>query len=103
CPQGRTGNEASQAMLISGANRMSRISSCLAAAQHFQLTREAAISIVEEQVRVIVDNWEIVCDEANLTLVDRAFFWGRQFLNPYAFTDLDPDAKHLKRIPEIDT
>lgn len=103
CPQGRTGNEASQAMLISGTNRMSRISSCLAAARHFQLTREAAISIVEEQVRVIVDNWDSVCDEAKLTPVDRAFFWGRQFLNPYAFSDLDKDTEHLIRIAEIYT
>ena len=101
CPQGRTGKEASQAMLISGANRMSRISSCLDAAQHFQLTREAAISIVENQVRGIVDNWDSVCDEAELTPVDRAFFWGRQFLNPYAFSGLDTDTEHLKRIAEI--
>ncbi len=35
CPQSRTGHEASQAMLIAGDDRMSRISSCLNAAGHF--------------------------------------------------------------------
>lgn len=100
CPQGRTGNEASQAMLISGDNRMSRISSCLDAAHHFLLDREEAIRIVEGQMRVILDNWDSVCDEANLSPVDRKIFWGRQFLNPYAFDDLDDTAGGLKKTAE---
>jgi len=49
-PQGRTGKEASQAMLITGNNRMSRISSCLEAAAQFLLPRAAAIHIVENQL-----------------------------------------------------
>lgn len=100
CPQGRTGNEASQAMLISGDNRMSRISSCLDAAHHFLLDREEAIGIVKGQIDVILDNWDGVCEEAYLTPVDRKLFWGRQFLNSYAFDDLDGDAKHLKDMAE---
>jgi len=27
-----------------------------------------------------------VCDEAELSATERNFFWGRQFLNHYAFT-----------------
>ena len=38
CPQGRTGNEASQAMLISGNNRMSRVISCIEAVSYTHLT-----------------------------------------------------------------
>jgi len=42
CPQGRTGNEASQAMLISGNNNMSQLKSCLEAANHFLLSDDDA-------------------------------------------------------------
>jgi serine/threonine-protein kinase HipA len=84
CPQGRTGNEASQAMLISGDNRMSRLSSCLDAAHNFLLSHEEATAIIEHQIAVIEANWDGVCYEANLSETDRAFFWRRQFLNPFA-------------------
>ena len=87
CPQGRTGNEASQAMLISGNNRMSRIASCIEAAPHFLLTTGEAKDIAEHQKQIIGKNWPAVCDEAGLSEIDRNLFWGRQFLNPYAFSD----------------
>lgn len=85
CPQGRTGDEASQAMLIRGEERMSRLSLCLDAALQFQLSKAEALEIIENQVQVITDNWTLICDEADLSDIDRALFWKRQFLNPYAF------------------
>ena len=96
CPQNRTGHECSQAMLIAGEDRMSRVSSCLNAAGHFLLSREEAVAIVEHQLVCIIGHWHAVCAEAGLTDTDRAFLWGRQFLNPYAFEDLDGDAAGLK-------
>lgn len=84
CPQSRTGNEASQAMLISGGNRLSKISNCIDAAHHFLLTPEDAKEIVEHQIQVIEDNWRSTCEEAELTITDSSLFWKRQFLNPYA-------------------
>ena len=100
CPQNRTGNEATQAMLIVGDDRMSRISSCLKASAHFLLSRAEAIAIVKHQLTSITKHWDAVCDEAGLTATDRAFLWGRQFLNPYAFEDLDGDAAHLKSMAD---
>ncbi len=88
CPQGRSGEEASQAMLIVGRDRASRIATCLAAAPHFHLDAAAAVAIVDHQIRTIGDHWPAVCAEADLGEVDRRLFWGRQFLNPYAFYDL---------------
>ena len=85
CPQPRTGNEASQAMLIHEGNRMSQLSVCLDAAPNFLLDAERATMIIQHQVRIIRDNWKRVCDEAKLTEADREFFWRRQFLNPFAF------------------
>lgn len=89
CPQSRTGNETSQAMLISGDNRMSKLSSCIDAAHHFLLSREDALTIIGHQKQVIEKNWASVCDEAELNQTDRNLFWGRQFLNPYAFEELE--------------
>ncbi len=98
CPQSRSGNEATQAMLISGENRMSRISSCLETAHHFLLSSEEALSIVVHQVTVIGENWSHVCEEAKLNQTDRTLFWGRQFLNPFAFDDLESDAAPVKHL-----
>lgn len=100
CPQGRAGNEASQAMLIAEDIRMSRISACLNAAAHYLLSRAEAIAIVDGQLTCIVDNWDSVCEDAALSVADRAFLWGRQFLNPYVFEDLDGDAAHVRMIAE---
>ena len=87
CPQGRTGNEASQAMLISGNDRMSRIAACIEAAHHFLLTQGEATDIAGKQRQIIEENWKRVTDEAALSEVDQKLLWGRQFLNPYAFSE----------------
>jgi serine/threonine-protein kinase HipA len=100
CPQGRSGQEASQAMLISGQNRMSRIASCLEAAHHFLVSDDEAIALVEAQLRCIGENWNAVCEEAQLSHADRNFFWGRQFLNPFAFTNLEGKAAALAALAD---
>ncbi len=84
CPQGRTGNEASQAMLISGNNNMSQLRSCLEAANHFLLSEDDARAIFGHLIESIEKQWDSVCGEAELSEVDRKLFWGRQFLNPYS-------------------
>lgn len=84
CPQGRTGGEASQAMSIIDGQNLSRLSLCLEAAPHFLLDEDDARAIIEHQKQTIHDHWQEVCDEAALSTVDRAFFWQRQFLNPFA-------------------
>ncbi len=87
CPQNRTGNETSQAMLISGNNRMSRIASCIEAAPNFLLSPGEAMDIADNQKKIIEDNWKRIVDEANLSEVDQNLLWHRQFLNPYAFSE----------------
>jgi len=84
CPQGRSGNEASQAMLIAGKNNLSQLKSCLEAAHHFLLSQEEAHSIFEIQETVIQENWDMVCNEAQLSEVDKRLLWRRQFLNPFS-------------------
>lgn len=84
CPQPRTGNEATQAMLILGDKRYSQIAVCLEAAPAFLISKIDATSIVSNQIKIIVQQWDRVCDEAALTVIDRRLFWRRQFLNPFA-------------------
>ena len=84
CPQSRAGNEAPQAMLIHRENRFSRLDVCLGAAAQFQLKETEARDIIDYQLDVIRSSWQEVCDEAELTTVDRAMFRGRMFLNPFA-------------------
>lgn len=85
CPQGRAGNEASQAMKIHGDNNMSQTKVCLSAAASFKLSAGEAKEIVDHQIDLIEKNWENVCDEAGLSKLERQMFWGRQFMNPFAF------------------
>lgn len=89
CPQARAGEEASQAMLIIGQQRSSQIATCLTAAGNFHLAAGKAIAIVSRQIETIGAHWLPLCDEADLGQVDRILFWGRQFLNPFAFYGLD--------------
>jgi serine/threonine-protein kinase HipA len=87
CPQSRAGNEASQAMKISGENNLSQVKSCLEAAHHFLLSNEDALSISRGIVSVIRKYWDMVCEEAQLSEIDKKLLWGRQFLNPFSFEE----------------
>ena len=87
CPQAGLGQQVSQAVLIRAGERSSQLAICVAAAPAFLLGQEQAVAIVNHQVSVIECQWQAVCDEANLSAVDRALLWRRQFLNPFAFLD----------------
>ena len=85
CPQRRSGNEASQAMLIVGDNRTSTLAACLEAAPNFQLSENAAKDIIARQIGAIRDGWDDTCKEAALTEVERNLFGRRMFLNDFIF------------------
>jgi serine/threonine-protein kinase HipA len=85
CPQSRTGNVASQAMLIVDDKRMSNLVTCLEAARHFQLDEKAAQQIIAGQIASIRAGWDDVCEEASLSEVERNLFGQRIFLNPFIF------------------
>lgn len=88
CPQPRSGGEAAQVMAIgTDGFRMSRVSGCIERAGTYLLSASDARAIVDHQIEVISTSWDEVCDEAELSKADRAFFWERQFLNPYALRD----------------
>lgn len=84
CPQGRAGNEASQAMLISGKNNLSQLKTCLKASRHFMISEDNARGIFDHMTNAIERNWEAVCEQAELSDVDKNLLWKRQFLNPFS-------------------
>jgi len=92
CPQPRSGQEATQAMLIVGEDRSSRIETVLRAAANFHLSESDAIALIISQIDTITNHWHDVCAEAQMGEVDRNLLWRRQFLNPYAFTGLRASA-----------
>lgn len=89
CPQHRAGNEATQAMLIRGDNRFSRLNVCLDAAKQFLLSHDEARTIINGQIESIRTHWDAVCVEAGLSAMDKALLWERQFLNPFALEGYD--------------
>ncbi|HBP29652.1 MAG TPA: phosphatidylinositol kinase [Advenella kashmirensis] len=95
CPQNRTGNEATQAMLIHGDNRMSNLAVCLDAAAKFQLDQAQAVQIIASQIETVRACWNDICEEAALSEVDRQQLWRRVFLNPFIFEGTPPSISRL--------
>tara|TARA_Y100001001_G_scaffold154949_1_gene170239 strand:+ start:595 stop:1845 length:1251 start_codon:yes stop_codon:yes gene_type:complete len=89
CPQARTGNEASQAMLIDGDRRLSNLNVCRGAARHFLLSEDSANEIIGEQIAGIREKLPAVMAEAELSEVDRRLVSQRMFLNPAVFESVD--------------
>jgi serine/threonine-protein kinase HipA len=100
CPQPRTGRTATQAMFIHGNNRMSQLRECINSASQFQLSKQEAIAIIEMISSSIIDNWENLCEESELSSIDRKIFGANQFFNPFAFENLDVDSKHLEKLAQ---
>lgn len=85
CPQARSGGEAAQLMAIGhDGYRMSQVAGCVERAATYRLSGSEAREIVDRQLGTIEAEWDEVCDMAELSEADRAFFWRRQFLNSYA-------------------
>lgn len=85
CPQPRSGGEAAQLMAIDrGGWRMSQVAGCIEKAEIYQLTEAEAREIVDRQIETVEGQWDEVCDLTHLGEGGRAFFRGRQFLNPYS-------------------
>lgn len=91
CPQSRTGQEATQAMLISGLHRQSNLVTCLMGAPQFLLSKDEAINIINHQIQVLQHSWSDICHIAQLSEVERRYLMGRQFLNPFAFFHAPPE------------
>lgn len=85
CPQLRSGGEAAQLMAIGRDGwRMSQVAGCVERASTYLLSEAEAREIVDGQIETITEQWDEVCDLAELAEGARRAFRARQFLNPYA-------------------
>jgi serine/threonine-protein kinase HipA len=48
------------------------------------LSRQAAVALIDRIETAIRDNWERVCEEAEMNPVNKNYLWGHQFLNPFS-------------------
>lgn len=90
CPQRRAGGEASQGMMIGPAPRgyrLSNVAGCVEHCHHFGLNTAEARELIDHQIDVIEREWDELCDEAELSVVDRALLRQRAVLHPYALQD----------------
>lgn len=88
CPQNRTGRTAEQLMAIGPDGfKSSQLGGCVTRAATYLLSAREAREIIDRQISTIEAEWNDVCGLAGLTQTERAYFWHRQFLNPYATED----------------
>jgi serine/threonine-protein kinase HipA len=89
----RNTGRATQAMIIGDAAerfKESQVAGCIERAHLYQLSKAEATAIADHQLDVINSNWADVCEQAELTDLDRGYFWKRQFLNDYALEGWPP-------------
>lgn len=98
CPQKRGGRESNQAMFITENDKSSRLETCLQASSNFLLKRNEALTVVEYLMSKIAENFTRVCDEGDVTEVDRSLMRRTQFFTDYAFDGFNQDAENLLRI-----
>ena len=77
CPQVRSGGEASQAMLILENHNLSQLKVCLDAAHNFLLNKSEALNIINRFTEAIENKWDKICEEADLSAMDKNKFWKR--------------------------
>ncbi len=89
-PQLRAGGEAMQAMAIGrDGYRNANVRGAVRYASAYLLSESEANDIVDHQVSVIEHHWDALATDAGMTDAEADSALHRQFLNPYAFYDLD--------------
>lgn len=79
------GLDVAQAMAIApDGGRLSQFTTCLRAANHYDLSESEARSIIDDQIRIVTECWDEVADDVGLSGPERRGLWGNQVLNPFA-------------------
>jgi serine/threonine-protein kinase HipA len=86
CPQARIGQEATQAMAIEGAEgNFSTLVNIQSISEHFQITKKNASELINYMIDTVENHWAAVCEEANLSVVERSRLWKNSIFNPFCF------------------
>lgn len=88
CPSPRATTVSSQAIGITrDGQRSSQLRLCREVAKDFLLSAAEADASIDRVLATIRADWIDVCDQAQLSAVERDSLWGREVLNPYIFYD----------------
>ena len=93
-PFPRAGGEAGHGMKITRDSNLSRIRLCLDTVSEYGLSEEEGRAIVENQVRIISDHFDVLCEEVGMTESMRERMRRRAVLNPDVFAgseELNPE------------
>lgn len=86
CPQSRIGREATQAMAIQGAEgNFSTLTNALSVCENFQIDKLKAKEIIEKMVYDIELHWPLICEKAEISLMDKEKLWKQSIFNPFCF------------------
>ncbi|MGD9592828.1 MAG: type II toxin-antitoxin system HipA family toxin [Candidatus Berkiella sp.] len=84
CPQLRIGGEATQAMAIEGKqHNNSTLINVLSVSNSFLIDEASARIMVENQLSTISEHWQKLCDEVDLSAIERKKLWQKSILNPF--------------------
>lgn len=72
-------------MLVNGEDKRGLLESCRLSAANFLLNDRDARALIDDQIVKIKQHWGDICEEAELSEVDRGYLWRRQVLNDDAF------------------
>ncbi len=87
CPQPRMGQEATQAMAMRGSQgNFSTLINAQSISQYFQISSEDAYILISEMINTLKNHWTRICEEADLSMIERNRLWGSCIFNPFCFS-----------------
>ncbi|MFC0179536.1 type II toxin-antitoxin system HipA family toxin [Thorsellia kenyensis] len=89
CPQNRMGGEASHGMKLDENSNLSLLALCLSTCEDFNITKTQGEEIIIDLIRVIIQNFDKVCNEINASYLTRKLLFRRVILNPYIFNQCE--------------
>ena len=72
-------------MLIHANEQRWQLETCRLSAPNLVINDIDARELIDHQIDAITRLWPAICEEAELSIVQRTYLWRRQFLNDYAF------------------
>ena len=77
-------------MMMEGSEgNFSTLVNVLSIGKRFQVENDKARELINEMIDTIEHHWTSVCEETNLSVVERDRLWGNCLFNPFCFRGWD--------------
>lgn len=87
CPYPRSGQQATQAMIVGKQGSYSQLSNALTGAAWFELSERDAKQKIDKLIDGVKTHWPEACDAAKLSTIQNKLLTNSAILNPYCFYD----------------